>query len=374
MSSSAWPDLSGLASLARNQSLDLRPVLLRIQTDLFVTAPARDRATVEAFEALASGLLRTVDADTAARVARKLSPCPDTPESLLSLLIMCGSEARRAVVEGAPRLPAGLSEALFEAGPDLAEALSSRPDLDGRSLDRLAGMDHDGVDFSLAMNRRIVLRGQALDLLLERALRRPALAQALLARGDLTAAEEASLYVQADGAQRARIRSRLDTAAAFRFHATVLAEGTEVAELLALSQLRDHAGFEERLAGCLGLAVVPDWRFCAPARHDLLALALVAAGVPSEAAIQIFLTLDPRIACSVHAVSDLALLARTVPQPVASSIIEATLGTFVGIRRTGRHVPAMDASGVFARAGSLSQSDRDRRVVPDRTRRTGSGS
>ena len=68
MSRSEWPDLSCLASLGRNQDLDVRPVLLRVHTDLFAAAASRDRATVEAFEALALGFLPVVDDVTAANV------------------------------------------------------------------------------------------------------------------------------------------------------------------------------------------------------------------------------------------------------------------------------------------------------------------
>ena len=69
MSRFEWPDLSCLASLARNQDLDVRPVLLQVHTDLFAAAPSRDRATIDAFEALALGFLPTVDDATHAIVA-----------------------------------------------------------------------------------------------------------------------------------------------------------------------------------------------------------------------------------------------------------------------------------------------------------------
>ncbi len=86
MSSSASLDLSWLAELARDGRLDLRPVILRVQTDMFAAAPARDPGTIAAFDALACGLLPIVDAGTAAIVARKLAPLADTPLSVLRLL------------------------------------------------------------------------------------------------------------------------------------------------------------------------------------------------------------------------------------------------------------------------------------------------
>ena len=70
MSGSALSDLTSLMALGRERDLDMRPVLLRVQTDLFVTARHRDRATIMAFEALAVGLLAAIDDDTAAIIAR----------------------------------------------------------------------------------------------------------------------------------------------------------------------------------------------------------------------------------------------------------------------------------------------------------------
>src|SRR5687768_13322170 len=98
MSSSQWPDLSRLPALARDQKLDMRPVLLRAHTDLFVSAASRDRATIEAFEALAMGFLPTVDDATAAAVARKLAPIADTPPAVIDALLRSGGDARDAVL------------------------------------------------------------------------------------------------------------------------------------------------------------------------------------------------------------------------------------------------------------------------------------
>ena len=88
------PDFSGLIELSRLGDLDLKPVILRVQTDLFLTATARDRKTVEAFESLAGGLIPTVDDETAEIVARKLAPFPATPQSVLAALAARGGEIR----------------------------------------------------------------------------------------------------------------------------------------------------------------------------------------------------------------------------------------------------------------------------------------
>src|SRR5690349_12323923 len=104
MSSSVLPDLPGLVALARQHRLDLRPVILRVQTDLLAAARVRDPAAWRSFETMAAGLLPGIDDETAAIVARKLAPLPDAPERLLCLLVARGGTAQRAVIELAPRL------------------------------------------------------------------------------------------------------------------------------------------------------------------------------------------------------------------------------------------------------------------------------
>src|SRR4051794_30965025 len=121
MSSFEWPDLSSLASLGRDQKLDVRPVLLRVHTDLFVTAPSRDRATIEAFEALALGFLPPVDNATAAIVAHKLAPVADTPSTILQALLRRGGDVRAAVLAhaagGIAQPDAGLAQSPLPLRP-----------------------------------------------------------------------------------------------------------------------------------------------------------------------------------------------------------------------------------------------------------------
>src|SRR3954468_39567 len=178
MSGSALSDLTSLMSLGRERDLDMRPVLLRVQTDLFVTARHRDRATIAAFEALAVGLLAAVDDDTAAIVARKLSPVADTPESVLLLLVLRGGAARRAVIEQAPALSELMIAAATGDGGDLSVCLAARRGLAPAEVAELVARDDGAVDLALARNPHLNLPGAALDVLLDRARLRPALAAA----------------------------------------------------------------------------------------------------------------------------------------------------------------------------------------------------
>lgn len=359
MSSSALADLSGLVALAREQSLDLRPVLLRVQTDLFVIAPSRPPEAIEAFEALVLGFLAVVDDDTAAIVARKLATLPDTPPRVIKALLARGGQARQAIVREIPHLLHEVAAAVLADEPGLAPVLATRAALDPATLVELIGRGEDTTDLALARNRALVL-GRALHYLVERGRERPHLAAALLARTDLSVSDEAALYIHADAPRRAGIRERLETyaplIASFRPAALPRADDARRDDLLARAADGDGSGFKASLAEALGvnLTSAAPWRFDQEAHQELVALALVAAGIPSEDAIRIFLILDCEIARSVSAVFHLAQIARTTPRAVALYLTEATLGTTTG-RGPARHVPLLDASGALDRLQFVSR-------------------
>ena len=337
MSSFEWPDLSCLASLGRDQNLDMRPVLLRIHTDLFVAAPSRDRATIEAFEALALGFLPIVDDATAAIVARKLAHLPDTPQAIVDALIRRGGKVRDAVL-------ADQNDTARQPGTAPAhkpiEPVSGRIDMDERRGPRAPACDDP--DLALAQNPDALLDSAQWRDLVDRARERPQLAVALLARADLNAGDEAVLYLHADDARRQQIRSRLETTVAVAGGGPSLgrADRQAVERLLGLARAQNILGFEGQLASMLHLAQAPAWHFQREPKRELLALALVAAGVALEDCIRIFLTIHPAISRSVKTVFHLAHLARSVPRPVAVYVIEAVLGVTIEAKREGRYVPA----------------------------------
>lgn len=340
MSSFEWPDLSRLALQARDQKLDVRPILLRVHTDLFVAAPGRDRATVQAFEALALGFLPIVDDATATEVARKLATIDDTPRTIVDALIRRGGAAREAIL--------GKGETAQDADAT-ARRTSVAPTVEPRSPDDKPVEElrpPEDLDLTLAGDRRARIGGAQLRELVERGRERPQLARALLARGDLSAGDEALLYLHANNARRAEIRSKLEplVALASRGQSRLRADQGAVAALLGFTQALDIRAFEAQLARMLHLDPAPDWRFAVEPRRELLALALVAAGVSPEDCIRIYLTFHPAVSRSVSTVFHLAQIARSVPQPLALYLVEAVLDVVVEAKPEGRYVPAADPS------------------------------
>jgi hypothetical protein len=159
--------------------------------------------------------------------------------------------------------------------------------------------------------------------------------------------------------------------AARRGPALPRADESDALALLGLAEARNGPAFEGHLAAILGLDGAPDWRFAAPQRQELLALALLAAGVPSDVAIRIFILLDERIGRSVEAVFALAAVARGVRRETAAAIVEAVVGRSLRPSRPGRHRPAMDPSGAGDRLGTSSSAER--RPPADLARRAGEG-
>ena len=320
----APPDLSGLLELSRIENLDLKPVILRVQTDLFIRAPARDRTAVEIFESLACGLIPTVDEETARVVAAKLAPFPETPPSVLEALALRGGAARDAVVEFAPILSQRLIEATLIDGSDIAARIAARTGLSREAVDDLSREGRPEIDRALAANLGITLRGTALARLVSRGRSTADLARLLLVRPDVSAADLAPLYLHADPMRRSVIGRTVEATAALRPSPPPPRGLGET--LTGLSAARDVPAFVAALADGLGvphdfLTVVAD----PGARYDLLTLGLRAAGLHEEEAVYIFLTLNQGVARSAERVADLVRLFRTVSRPAARDLITAIL-------------------------------------------------
>lgn len=366
MAPSAWPDLWSVAHNERKPA-DIRSALLGIHAELFANAPARDRETIRAFEAIALGFLPRVDHETLIAVARLVVPCVDTPTSILADLVQRSPQTRAIVMAEAPSLPSSLISLLL-GSPSGCAHLANRADLDARSVERLLALHDDTVDEVLAGNGRIALDRPVLETLRQRALRRPLLAHALLARGDLATAEQASLYLFADEDQRARIRHRVAASALFqRPHLPFRLSSHRVEALLSIAMLGDVEAFEAQLTGAFRLPPSTPWRLLGQGRSELLALALRALGVEEEDATRIFLTLHPTLSHSVKTVFALVRSIRTTARPTALALVEAILGESISVDRGGRHQPLLDPSGTPARL----LAPLERRTPEERQRQAG---
>ena len=366
------PDLSGLIELSRLDTLDLKPVILRVQTDLFLSAPFRDRKTLEAFEAMAGGLIPIVDDETAEIVARKLAAFPETPPGVLAILAARGGKIRDAVVAQAPRLTPSIIEAALADGTDLGAAIAGRADLDRSTANALSARDVADVDMALAHNTHITFGAETLARLVGRGRRSAALGQALLARADLAPADLSPLFLYADEAHRDAIGEAVAAQAALRPCPPPPREAGAV--LTGFSGRGDIAGFIGARAEMLGLrrdflATTPDPHL----RYDLLTLALRAVGLHEEEAVYVFLTLNETVSRSVDRVFELVRLFRKVQRPAARSLLAAIVDTALperaGDARTHQPYNAPDAARPRVSPAAVERTPL-RPALPGRVRQT----
>ncbi len=335
-------DLDRLSWAAGHAIGGVEPLVLRIKADLFASARPRDAAAVSEFETLALPLLPKVDEATARYVADRVAHLPETPGSVL----------------------AALSE----------RNVATPPDVDARRFSALLARDEPAIDLRVASDPGVILHARPLQLLVDRARNRPDLARALLARDDLPASEAIRLYQHADRNQRARLREAYAASSATRRRSAAFARpsGEVVAGLVEAADARDGSRFGERLKDALGLARRPVWRFDQPDRHEFLALALKSAGLREEDCIRIFLTLEPRIACSVTEVFVLVELIRTVPRSIAIGILEAALDVEVAMRPRNAAAsdtaarPRPERASLLGRIGLAHEKGREDVAAPDR--------
>jgi uncharacterized protein (DUF2336 family) len=353
---SANPDLTSLLALARDGQLDVRPVLLRVQTDLFLTAPSRPAEMLRAFESLATGLIPLVDIETAAIVARKLAPHLDTPRPVIDAFIARAAEIAEIVLALTPHFDrAILAEMASHGEVRFALAVASRSDLDADLLARLVARGEQSIDERILSHSSLVLTRPLADALIERARNRPDLAGQLVARPDLTGADKAPLFQHATEVERAMILRDIERLVALDGHSRLArpAGEAEIETLLAAAAKSDRTAFTTALAAMLGAEPAAGPRLFDDPYGIVLALALIAAGVGEEDAIRMFLRLDPSIARSVESVFGLADLMRRVRRPVAERVVRAILGQGERApRREGTHVPGMAPAGVPARPAS----------------------
>ncbi|HEY8382776.1 MAG TPA: hypothetical protein VIL09_11570 [Microvirga sp.] len=341
-------------------------MLLRLNAELFVAAPARDMEAIRAFEAIALGFLPRVEPAAALEVAHLVAPCPDTPAPVLDALIRLSGETRAVVAAVAPRLSAAATDLLLgmETG---RTALATRPDLDARTIERLLVLHDADVDTTLAANRHLVVTDDGLRPLLDRARGNTVLARALLARGDLPLSEQAILYCAGDTATRAAIRQQVAASALFRRpHLPFRASQPGVERLLAAASAGDVPAFEAQLTASLNLPLGVEWRALEPERQDLLAFGMKALGLDEEDALRALLTLHPAVSHSVEAVFALVRTFRTVARPTALALLEAVLGAEAATERPGRHLPAQEAGNPRPQTGL---AEAPRRNAEDRQRR-----
>jgi uncharacterized protein (DUF2336 family) len=139
--SSAHSGIQALLEIARRDGMEMRPVLLRVLTDLYVQEPVHVPSERARFAELACRLLDRAEPTTRAAVAERLAGYSETPPQVAEKL------SRDEIAVAAPILKrssvlneAALHMVLNFCGPAHAAAIAERHNLPPRVLKRLKEM------------------------------------------------------------------------------------------------------------------------------------------------------------------------------------------------------------------------------------------
>lgn len=360
------PELQGLVAIAREEGLDMKPVLLRVLVDLFIGADGHSPDEVAQFQEIAGTLSREVDADTAVIVACKLAGYPATPSSVGEALISRKDDAARIILADAGWLPRYILVEQAAAGNRLlAAAVAARAGLEPSIVRLLLSRRDPLVDTTLAANTALRLATDSRAELLARACVEETIARALLSRGDLQPIERAALFLVADKTVRTEILESVEAfVAAEDERSTPIAAPPElVAGLETAARSGDAQAFRAMMS--LGLGTSPEkvTRVIEDRSGEALAIALVALGVPDEAATRIFMFRDPLIGQSTQRVFALVDLSRRISPEAALLITSSVLGTQSTPAATPVHAPVYDPAIPAARPVPVAANGAGREYV-----------
>ena len=316
-------DHGSLALLAQNREAELRPLLLRVHVQNFVDAPRHDAAARASFEAIAFGLIPLVPDDVLADAAAQLRARPAASPAVLAAL-----ESRLARRDD--------------------EASADPPSSD---------TDAAGSDLRLARDRHAALGGDVLAGLVERAIRDPDLAKALLERPEPTAFDRAALYRHAGPDARGAIRRDLALALVGVHQPHPAQSGAMARGMLDDAARGDLGGMLATISRHLGVAPAA-FDLADPVGRELFVFALLAVGLDEAECVRALILLGTPQSRSVSIVFELADLARTTSRPVAIFL--------AGYERLSRHRPAAEPASPGRASGQLRADGRTDPIVQNR--------
>lgn len=315
-----------LVAFGHRPDAKIRPVLLRVLVDLFVSKTHHSAAELQQFEEMMAHLLDEADEETRLSVAGALSKHPLTPPSLLERFVAQRNEVAAKVLAEASMDRRALNAAAVFGTAVMAQAVARRRDIDATVIRNLAERPETDVLCALVENRAAPIDRALLRYLARRSQVHPELAARLLERGDT--GETVSLFMAAGRTQRADLIAaarRQDlgaTGAPLPF--TASPRTMAAIERAALTIGLD--GLDAALATALGCTSREITRIIDDPHGEPLALALAALGVPAEVAARIFILGQTGIGHSYAKVRRLVEIVQTVSPRAAGRLIATMLG------------------------------------------------
>ncbi len=320
----------GLMALGKREELEMRPVLLRVLTDMFIAQPSHSRDEIKQFEAILLGLVGHADQQTRDMIAAKLARFGATPPSVVERLIADGGTAAaeflaHSSLVGHERLVA----AARDCDESLAIAIARRPDLDDELARILAARPEIAVARALMENFAAPVGEDVAASLIERGRVDAELGAALCKRVD-DAAQLSPLFLRASPRLRADIilaARRADFVIKTR-QPRGAGEALIAGELERAAMDGDTPLFTAILARGLGATLNLAHEIVDDAHGEPLALSMAALRVSADAVARIMMLVPaPAIAHSAARVRALTQLSIDVAPGAARAIVAAMAGT-----------------------------------------------
>ncbi len=328
MPTDIYARLRDLAASAEAKPAEMRPVLLRVTTDLFALHTVHTAEEIRLYEEMAGKLIDDADEATLLAVARKLAHCADAPTAILKRIQARGGEPARELLLQDPQIDRGeLRRIAFSGACDQASSVAGRRDLDREIVRILTARPEREVARAVAENRAAPLGVEDVKALAGRGRDDPILARALLDRGE-PSLDVLPLYLSADRRERSRLLAlalEANILRAGRPGAGVALDEQSAERIEIAATRRKRASFALVLADVLKCDPVIARRIVDDESGDALALTFRAINLPEAAAARIFLIAFPKVALSAEAFDHAMRLIRTVPWRVARRIVEAMI-------------------------------------------------
>lgn len=341
-----FPDsFKQLVAFGQRPDVKIRPVLLRVLVDMFVTKSNHSLTDLRQFEEMMVHLLDDTDDETRLAVAEQLSKHPLTPRPLLERFVAERGGIAAKVLAHADMDSRALNAAAVFGTTAMAEAVARRSDLDPGIVRSLAERPEEGVLCALVGNADAPIERSLFRYLARRAQSHPALALALLHRGGT--GEAVTLFFSAAPAQRDTLIAtarRQDLGLTGPPPVSLSVEMLAAIVRAALAPGLD--GLDVALSTALQCTPAEAHRIMDDPHGEPAALAFAALGVPPEVAARIFILGNTAFSRSYAKVKRLVMITETVSPRAAYQLVAAMLGRPIETpRRTGSAVANSDAKG-----------------------------
>lgn len=316
MKFSVAPHLDGLAALARKDGLDMRAVLVRVLTDLYIQAPAHTAEEQRHYGDLALRYIEAADVSTRSVVARKLAAYAGAPSGIVIRLARDVIDVAEPILRQSPVLSRSDLEAIAkDCGPEHASIVRER--LNTARPDAPASAAQAQKESALA-------HGAPKTRVSERARDsgspRADPDQLTGAPPPVDAGDIGARFLSADGPTRRAMLAALQAPEiAPRSPITKSEDSVRRMELAALRRNADE--FARELQRLLAISRIAAETIARDESGEALVVALRALELPSSLVLRILLFLNPRIGDHVDRVFELTQLYQGIELTSAMRIV-----------------------------------------------------